>query len=85
MKSNSENKSDIVGAFSFRHTFDSLPKNKIREVRQKIREILQVKNDKSVYDRISGRIELTMSQARDIESLFKEYGIKLTFGNKTQI
>lgn len=81
MGSNSENKLlNISTDYSFKHAYESLPKNKMKMVREEIRKILGVTTDKSVYDRISGRIELKMSEHQAIVPLFKKNGIEMQFG-----
>jgi len=82
MEENSEKTLNTAGEYSFRCAYDSLPKNKLGEARRKIKEILGVKTDKAVYDRIAGKPEPKMSEAKAIELLFKSYGIKLVWGEK---
>jgi hypothetical protein len=70
---------DITGYYSFKSAYESLPKNKMGEVRDEIKKILGVKTNKSVYDRISGRIEIKVSQYQAIVPLFLKNGITIQF------
>jgi hypothetical protein len=75
-----ENSEKSPKPYSFRFAYDSLPKMKQAEVREKLRKVLGVKGNVSVYLRISGEIEPKASEAKAIEQLFKSYGIKITWG-----
>ena len=84
MITNSENKLIELSEneYSFRCAYDCLPKNKMSEVRHKIKAILNVKSDKAVYDRIAGRTEPKISEATAIEQVFRNYGITIEWGAK---
>lgn len=81
MEENSENTLIVkTPEYSFQYSYNCLPKNKMGEVRNKIREIIGTTTEKSVYDRICGFIEPRVSEARAFEQLFKTYGIKIEWG-----
>ena len=71
--------------YSFRYAYNSLPKNKMGEVRKRIKQILNVKSDKAVYDRIAGRTEPKLSEAQAIEQIFKSHGITIVWGAKYEV
>ncbi len=83
MAENSENTLSGNSEYSFRAAYDSLPKNKLREARKKIGRIFNVRTDKSVYERINGVYEPKVGQAKAINHLFKTFGVKVTWGAKT--
>lgn len=69
-----------VRAYSFRCAYDRLPKNKMKEVRRNLKHLLNVRSEKAIYDRISGRTEPKMREAREIENIFTQYGITINWG-----
>lgn len=69
-----------VRPYSMQYAYDCLPKNKLAEFRNKIKVIIKTTTENSVYDRITGRIEPKISEAKAFELLFKSYGIKLEWG-----
>lgn len=83
MEENSEKTLNTPGEYSFRSAYDSLPKKKLGEARKKIKQILNVTTDKSVYARIAGTPEPKVSEAKAIEQLFRSYGIKVIWGEKS--
>ena len=84
MQVNSEN-TLVVNKYSFRVAYDSLPRNKQSEARDKIKQVFSVKTNKAVWDRIAGKTEPKVSEADAIEQLFtKYYGIKVIWGAKNE-
>jgi hypothetical protein len=60
--------------FSFKHAYRSLPANKMREVRERIKTELNIQ-DFAFYARLRGNVEPKMSEAAIIQNIFAEYGI----------
>ena len=59
---------------SFKHAYNSLPANKMREFREKMKTALNIQ-DYAFYARMRGEVEPKVSEAQIIEALFAEYGI----------
>lgn len=67
-------------SFSFKKGWNQLKVGETSEVRQKIMKALGVKVPSTFYYRLNGRCEPTISEARAIEDIFKEYGITKVWG-----
>jgi hypothetical protein len=74
-----DNQKEVVRP-SFRAAFDRLPRNKVSEVRERIKKVLNAKTDKTFYDCMAGTREAKISEAQAIEAIFVEYGIVLMWG-----
>jgi hypothetical protein len=57
-----------------------IPKGKIRQVLNELQQILGVKTDVNVYTYIRGDREPKLSEAMEIENLFRKYGIEVEWG-----
>ncbi len=66
--------------FSFKKGWNQLPVGKLAEVRDKIMGALNLKCTTSFYPRLNGDYEPKISEARAIEAIFAEYGIKEVWG-----
>lgn len=66
--------------FSFKKGWDKLPNSKTREVKSKIMVALKMKVASSFYSRLYGKVEPKISEARQIEDIFKEYGVTDIWG-----
>jgi hypothetical protein len=62
---------------SFQCSYDMIPKGKIRQVLSELRQILGVTTDVNVYTYIRGDREPKLTEALEIERLFKKYGIEV--------
>lgn len=82
MNNNSEK---TPNPFSFRFSYDSMPRKKQIEVRKQLRQLFGVKGDASVYLRINGDIEPKASEVKAIEQIFKSYGVKVVWGKNSDI
>ena len=69
---------------SFRAAFDRLPRNKVSEVRERIKKVLNAKTDKTFYDCMAGTREAKISEALAIAAIFREYDIALVWGEDTE-
>lgn len=80
-----EKKEKKTNPYSFRSAFESIPRNRMKDVKVRIKELLNVKSDKAFYDRMSGAIEPKVSQAKDLELLFEGYGVILAWGKGEEV
>lgn len=69
-----------MGKYSFKKGFDQVQKKDIPEVKKKIMEALKLKFRSSWKARLDGSIEPKVSEAKKIEEIFAEYGIKDVWG-----
>ncbi len=67
-------------SFSFKKGWNQLPVSKVAEVREKIMKVLNLKCQTSFYPRLNGDYEPKISEARAIEAIFAEYGIREVWG-----
>lgn len=68
-------------SFSFKKGWNQLKVIETPEVRQKIMSALGLKVRSTFYYRLNGKCEPTISEARAIEAVFKEYGITKVWGD----
>lgn len=66
--------------FSFLKGYNQVPVARANEVRDKILSALGLKTRVSWYQRLYGNVEPKISEARAVESVFAEYGIKEVWG-----
>jgi len=68
-----------INQYSFRYHYDSLPRNKQPEARQRIKDIFGIISDQQLYKRIDGEIEPKISEAQEVVRYFSTYGIKINW------
>lgn len=71
----------MAQSFSFKKGWNQLKVGDTLKVRQKIMEALGLNVPSSFYYRLNGRCEPTISEAKAIEAVFKEYGITKVWGD----
>jgi len=66
--------------FSFERGWSKLPKSKTALVRNRIMEVFGFKVKSSFYSRLHGEVEPKISEVKEIERIFSEYGITDIWG-----
>lgn len=66
--------------FSFKRGYEQLAQKDVKDFREKLCERLGIK-DATIYRKMSGNVDLRMSEGRIIEELFAEYGITDVWDN----
>lgn len=66
--------------YSFQVGFSQVQKRDLKEVRHRIMSVLNLTTRASWYARLNGRVEPRISEVRQIEEIFEEYGIKEVWG-----
>lgn len=66
--------------FSFMKGWSQVPNGDIPQCREKIMSALKIKTRAAFLNRMKGEIEPKVSEARAIENVFAEYGIKDIWG-----
>lgn len=75
----------IMNKYSFRVAYDSLPRIRQREAREKLKDIFGITSEIQLYKRIDGEIEPKISQAIAVVNFFSKYGIEVSWSKDTVI
>lgn len=66
--------------YAFKKGWNQIPRVKTEEVRNAIKEQLGITSNPAFYSRMSGKIELKMSEADKVVAIFASYGISDIWG-----
>lgn len=67
-------------SFSFKKGWNQLKVGDTSAVRERIMSALGIRYRSSFYYRLNGNCEPTMTEAQQIEAIFREYGITKVWG-----
>lgn len=70
-----------MNEFSFQLGFSQIKQKDVSDVKKQIMAALNIKTRASWAARLNGSVEPKVSEARAIESIFANYGIKEVWGN----
>lgn len=70
-----------VNSYGFKTGWEQVPQGKAAEVRDKIMEAIGITAYPNFYKRLNGEVEPKVSEAKYIESIFKQYGITKIWGD----
>jgi hypothetical protein len=74
-----------INPYSFRLAYEGIPRKMMKNVKIQIKELFDVKSDKAFYERMAGVIEPKISEAKNLELLFEDYGVTLVWGEVENI
>lgn len=66
--------------FSFKKGWLQVKTGDVQAVKKRIMEVLNLKTRVSFYQRLNGNVEPKVSEAKAIEEVFADYGIKDVWG-----
>lgn len=75
------NNKNEMNKYSFKLGYEQLRRKDVKEVRERIMSALGIATREGFYPRLRGEIEPRVSEAKAIEEIFAEYGIKKVWGN----
>lgn len=70
-----------MNEYSFKMGFSQVRQKDVSEVKKRIMSALGLTTRVSWYARLNGNVEPKVSEAKVIESIFAEYGIKQIWGS----
>lgn len=70
----------ITSSFSFKKGYGQISVKDAKAIKRRIMSALNLKGDKSWYNRLNGKVEPKVSEAEKIEQIFKSYNITDIWG-----
>lgn len=72
----------LISGTCFSKGYEELPVKKQRLLREKVKELLHITTDMAFYNYKNGEPEMKVSQAVEVEKLFKSFGVKDCWGKE---
>ncbi len=77
---NMQKNNEIMNEFSFKRGFSQVRQKDVKEVKKRIMSALGLTTRVSWNARLNGKVEPKVSEARAIEDVFADFGIKSVWG-----